>query len=90
MTKHADGGREGRREATREIAEAFDARVMTDLAERSRGRRPQTCYYIGTPHEMSAGFYAQDFTPHFFTLDALERYCRRNRRRLLREAAHVS
>ncbi len=56
----------------------FDCQVLLDLAERGGAAlRPlETVYYLGSPPELGAGLWGYSLTPHFFSKDALERYCR--------------
>jgi hypothetical protein len=72
-----------------EICEMFDAQVMSDLAMYQF--KEQLCYYIGAPDEPSAGLFAFSLTPNFFSMAALERYCKskRGREEISRNAAEI-
>lgn len=60
------------------ICELFDCQVMTDLAPKGFGdgqNNLKPIYYLGTPTELSAGLYGSRLSKHFFSMEALTRYC---------------
>ena len=68
----------------KDICELFDCTVCTDLAIRGREPKNETdypkglkpCYYLGEQPEYAAGLRGYSLSPHFFTMTALERYCK--------------
>lgn len=58
----------------KEWMETLDADIRTDIGKYQF--KYQVCYCIGNPAEPGAGLRAEEFTPWFFSMNQLERFCK--------------
>lgn len=69
----------------------LDLTVCSDIGERRKGQPErlgayEPVFYVGAKPDLSAGFYGLAVTPCFYTKDALERYCNKNKARVPTDA----
>jgi hypothetical protein len=69
------------------VAADLDVGLITDLAGDDDASPGHTVYALGQKGEPAAGLQAFEVTPHFRTIDELERFCRDHRAQFEQVAA---